>query len=327
MTSNRPFTARSAIATGLALAVTLSGAAGCTTVCSLEVANVRGRAFAAPAKKPRLLMTELAMKDETWKDASIYWAVVDPALPAQLQAILEKGARGTNLFSEVQRVNWKAEDLPNKRGQLKPDDLLLVPEMATCKVDGAMDAGGWALSVLTVGIMPLISLCGIPVLKYNQESEWRLRYRVIECATGDAKMIWDSDPIQTNDSYNASWSNTPDHVREMLAKEGARLSSAFTASLAPLAEKGKPLDVEYPYEAVTPKVEIRVNVAEDPALTFVDVDVNDERVLRRDRSVEPSPTFPVQIELSKGPNVINVVARDKTGAPLSRIDITITRHK
>ncbi len=295
---------------------------------ALDVSDVRGRAFAAPATKPRLLLAPLAVKDNRWREASIYWATVDPALPEQLQQTLEKSARGTSLFSDVVRVSWGAEQLGAKRAECKPDDLLLVPEMAVCNVDGGPTAAAYAFGILTLGVMPLLSLMGIPTLKFEQESEWRLRYRLLDVATGETRILWDSDPIITNDAgFVASWSNTPTHLRGMLERQGRRLSSSFTASFAPLAAEGKPLDVEYPYEAVSPRVDIRVNVAEDPSLTFIDVDVNDQHVLRRDRTVEPHTTFPVTIELNKGTNVINIVARDKSGNPLSRIDITITRHR
>ncbi len=317
---------RSSLAGAAAISLA-TGLAACRSTVRIDSTRVQARAFAAPIEKPRLLVTPLDVRDGSWRDASIYFASVAPELPEELDATLVQAARATNLFRDVRRVSWREADLAQHKGDLKPGDLLLAAVMPTCRVDGGMNPGGVALSVLTLGIAPLISLLGVPTLPYHEESDWRLTYRLIDAASFEPRLTFDSGSVRSNDAnFTASWTNTPSYLAKMLEQQQQRILGSFSASFAPLAPEQR-LKVDYPYETARSPVQIRVNVSEDPELRYVDIDVNERRIARHDLKAAPSTAIPLSVELVKGMNVIAIVAEDDRGEPVARMTITITRLK
>jgi hypothetical protein len=311
----------------LALVLPFLLAACNTTQVGIDPARGVGRAYPGPIDKPRLLVTPLDMKEETWKQTSVYYAVPDVGLPSQIRASVVKCARATNLFKEVVPVDFDADELDKRKDDLKPGDQLLALTMRTFKVSGGLTPGGMALCAVTLGIAPLISLTGVPTLSYHQESEWQLQYTLIDAMTKQEKLKWDSGVLRSEDSsFTASWSNTPLYMNQMFERNQSRMLTAFAASFEPLAPEQR-LRVDYPYEVAAPSVVIKISVADDPSLRYLTIGVNDKELVRQDLKALPSLVVPMAVELAKGSNTVAIVATDSGKQPMSKVTVVITRHR
>src|SRR5205085_10248333 len=95
---------------------------------------------------------------------------------------------------------------------------------------------------------------------------------------GEEKHTWKSGFIgSSQSSFTASWSNTNEYIRDALGDLGRTTFNEMNLSFSPLATEQR-IKVDYPYEVATGNVQIRVKVSDDPALRWVDIDVNDKRL-------------------------------------------------
>ena len=317
--------ARSFIALTIVAFISAVLLAGCGTA-QLRVPETKLRAFAGAPKKPRLTILRVDDRsDLRYRDMSLFFSKLSnsPDVPTQLRSVIVRAAESSNLFAEVRAVETSSADFLARREEWKDRaDLVLVSEMAVFSYEGGP-------KVVSFIVFPLwlLALIGIPAVPYEQRAELRLRARFVDPATGESKLDFDSDPIISQDpDFWCSYTNAPSHMQACLDRLSSRLLNSVFAALSPLGA-GKKIEVDYPPETMAARADLHVNVAEDPRLAYLDVDINETRVARKDVRAEKSTSFTISVDLSKGTNLLSIAARDEKSEVITRVDLTIMRYK